>query len=148
MCTDQTSKLPEGLPLFLTLAKAAAVIGLPQSLIEKSFMTPAKRPSYAPPPPPHYRSGRSIYILTEELSAWARSLVESTKAQDAQPQQQPQQTTVLEVLPKKRGRPTNAELHAREGGGGTIQPQMSAKRGRPTNRARAATAAQVQEAVV
>lgn len=135
MPTSQTSAVPAGLPLFLTVKQAAEVIGMPLSLLEKSFMDPAKRPSYAPEPPPHVRNGRSIYILTAELPAWARALVERPKVQA------PTQTTTLDAPPKKRGRPTNAELHAREGGGGTIQPQMPAKRGRPTNRERAARAA-------
>lgn len=88
--------------LFVSVEEAAKLAGLPQSLLEKSFMDPAKRPSYAPPPPPHFRAGRSIYIYTEKLSAWAKSLTEPARPD----------LTILDK-PRRPGRPTRAEKVAR-----------------------------------
>jgi len=100
------------LPLFLSVKQAAEVIGMPVSLIEKSFMDPAKRPAYAPPPPPHRRQGRSIYILTDGLAAWALALTVPTEP------------CILDK-PRRRGRPTRAEQVAREAALAT-QDQLAA----------------------
>jgi len=50
--------------------KAAAITGLPASVIRKSFIAEAKRPKNVPPPPPHKRIGRSVYIIRDQLLLW------------------------------------------------------------------------------
>lgn len=69
--------------------EASERTGIPVSTIRKMFMR--VRPPNVPPPPPHKRIGRSIYILADKLEAWVESL-------DA---------------PVKRGRPTKQEQIAR-----------------------------------
>jgi len=54
--------------------EAAAITGLPASLIRKSFMTEAKRQTNIPPPPPHKKIGRAVYILRDKLAAWVESI--------------------------------------------------------------------------
>lgn len=54
--------------------EAAKITGLPKSLLRKTFMREGKRPKNVPKPPPHKRIGRSIYIVTDQLSKWVDSL--------------------------------------------------------------------------
>jgi hypothetical protein len=54
--------------------EAAAITGLPASLIRKSFMTEDKRQANIPPPPPHKKIGRAVYILRDKLEAWVESI--------------------------------------------------------------------------
>jgi hypothetical protein len=56
--------------------EAASITGLPASLIRKSFMAEAKRPTNIPAPPPHKRIGRAVYILRDQLAAWVDSIDE------------------------------------------------------------------------
>jgi hypothetical protein len=89
-------------PIFLRVPEAAAIVGLPEHLLRKSFIRADKRPANVPPPPPHRKLGRAVLIIAAELPAWAASIgvpvaVEAPKA--------------------KRGRPTKAEVIARRGEG-------------------------------
>src|ERR1700736_5822257 len=54
--------------------EAARITGLPPSLLRKSFMSEDERPKNVPPPPPHKRIGRAVYIVANELPAWIESL--------------------------------------------------------------------------
>lgn len=54
--------------------EAARLTGLPQSLLRKSFMAEGKRPKNVPPPPPHKRIGRAVYILSDRLAEWIETL--------------------------------------------------------------------------
>jgi hypothetical protein len=63
---------------FVRVDEAAEIAGLPASLIRKSFITEAKRPRNVPPPPPHKRIGRAVYIIRDQLPAWLASLGEGT----------------------------------------------------------------------
>jgi predicted DNA-binding transcriptional regulator AlpA len=58
----------------IRLPEAAAITGLPLSLLRKSFMSEEKRPNNVPLPPPHKRIGRAIYILAERLPDWIEGL--------------------------------------------------------------------------
>jgi hypothetical protein len=51
----------------IRVPEAARLTGLPRSLLRKSFMSEDKRPKNVPPPPPHKRIGRAVYILASEL---------------------------------------------------------------------------------
>ncbi len=62
------------LSFFVRMEEAAAISGLPASLIRKSFIVEAKRPANIPPPPPHKRIGRAIYIVRDELDEWAKNI--------------------------------------------------------------------------
>jgi hypothetical protein len=86
-------------PHLIRVREAAQITGLPISLIRKSFMREDKRPENVPPPPPHKRIGRAIYILADELSLWVRSLGKSP----------PTPTTKM----RRQGRPTVSERIAR-----------------------------------
>jgi hypothetical protein len=77
------------MPHLLKVPEAAALSGIPLSTMRKTFMR--ERPAHVPPPPPHKRIGRSVYVLSDKLEAWVNSL-------DA---------------PVKRGRPTKAEQISR-----------------------------------
>lgn len=54
--------------------EAASITGLPASLIRKSFMMEDKRQPNIPPPPPHKRIGRAVYIVRDSLAAWVASI--------------------------------------------------------------------------
>lgn len=56
------------------IPEAAEITGLPASLLRKSFMREEKRPKNVPPPPPHKRIGRAVYILADALPAWVQNL--------------------------------------------------------------------------
>ena len=56
------------------IPEAAEITGLPASLLRKSFIREEKRPKNVPPPPPHKRIGRAVYILADALPAWVESL--------------------------------------------------------------------------
>jgi predicted DNA-binding transcriptional regulator AlpA len=58
----------------IRVPEAARITGLPSSLLRKSFICESKRPRNIPPPPPHKRIGRSVYIVASELHAWIQSL--------------------------------------------------------------------------
>lgn len=85
-------------PLAVRIPQAAALSGVPTHVFEKSFMRPGRksRPRHIPPPPPHFRVGRSIFIYVDGLSAWVESLGKPIPA-----------------APARRGRPTKAEQIAR-----------------------------------
>jgi hypothetical protein len=76
----------------IRVPEAAKQSGIPLSTMRKAFMQ--IRPANVPPPPPHKRVGRSVYVLADKLQAWVASLPET-------------------ATPKKRGRPTKAEQIAR-----------------------------------
>lgn len=78
----------------IRVPEAAKATGLPVSTLRKSFMK--VRPANVPPPPPHRRIGRSVYILADELRAWVEALPQPKGA-------------------VRRGRPTVAERIARRG---------------------------------
>lgn len=80
----------------IRVPEAARIIGLPTSLLRKSFMCEEKRPRNVPPPPPHKRIGRAVYILAGELPKWIESLGNPFTVSGGQPR-------------KRRGRPTVAE---------------------------------------
>jgi hypothetical protein len=63
---------------FVRVDEAAEITGLAASLIRKSFIAEAKRPRNVPPPPPHIRIGRAVYIICDQLPAWLASLGEGT----------------------------------------------------------------------
>ena len=86
-------------PLLVRVVDAAAITGLPVSLIRKSFIDERKRPANIPPPPPHKRIGRSVYILRDGLMDWVRSLDEYSAPTRANRE--------------RTGRPTVAERRAR-----------------------------------
>lgn len=56
------------------IPEAAEITGLPASLLRKSFIREEKRPKNVPPPPPHKRIGRAVYILADALPAWIQNL--------------------------------------------------------------------------
>ena len=58
----------------IRIPEAAEITGLPASLLRKSFMREEKRPKNVPPPPPHKRIGRAVYILADALPAWVQNL--------------------------------------------------------------------------
>ena len=87
-------------PLLVRVEEAAAITGLPASLIRKSFIDERKRPANIPPPPPHKRVGRSVYIIRDQLACWVGRLgEESMETVDERP---------------RRGRPTVGERRARQ----------------------------------
>lgn len=61
----------------IRMPEAARITGLPVSLIRKSFICEEKRPTNVPPPPPHKRIGRAVYILADKLSDWVDALGKS-----------------------------------------------------------------------
>src|SRR4051812_17920997 len=70
-----TDPLASRSPAYLIrLAEAASITGLPLSLLRKSFMREEKRPRNVPPPPPHRRIGRAIYVLADRLPEWVEGL--------------------------------------------------------------------------
>jgi hypothetical protein len=69
MSGDRSNQRPSGAYL-VRLKEAAAITGLPVSLLRKSFMSEDKRPNNVPLPPPHKRIGRAIYILADRLPDW------------------------------------------------------------------------------
>ena len=80
----------------IRVPEAARITGLPTSLLRKSFMCEEKRPRNVPPPPPHKRIGRAVYILAGELPKWIESLGNPFNVNRGEPR-------------KRRGRPTVAE---------------------------------------
>jgi hypothetical protein len=89
-------------PLTARIPEASALTGIPKHIIQKSFMSPEKRPRGIPAPPPHIRINRAIHILVAELPGWVASLGNgSTVSAPSAP------------TPRRRGRPTKAEVIAR-----------------------------------
>ncbi len=84
-------------PHLVRIEEASDMTGLPESFLRKTFMREEKRPKNIPPPPPHKRIGRAIYIIADGLSGWIDSLDKLPTEQDK----------------PKRGRPTVAERIAR-----------------------------------
>jgi hypothetical protein len=78
------------------IPEAARITGLSPSLLRKSFMCEEKRPKNIPPPPPHKRIGRAVYIVAGELPGWIESLGMPFKEIGAEEK-------------KRRGRPTVSE---------------------------------------
>ncbi len=64
---------------FVRVDEAAEITGLPASLIRKSFIAETKRPRNVPPPPPHMRIGRAVYIIRDQLPAWLATLGDGTR---------------------------------------------------------------------
>jgi hypothetical protein len=64
---------------FVRVDEAAEITGLPASLIRKSFIAEPKRPRNVPPPPPHMRIGRAVYIIRDQLPTWLASLGEGPR---------------------------------------------------------------------
>ena len=87
---------PRVTALLIRLPKAAEITGLPLSLLRKSFMCEEKRPKNVPPPPPHKRIGRAIYILARELPGWLERVGKPT-------------SSIEQIERRRRGRPTVAE---------------------------------------
>lgn len=82
-------------PYFVRVEEAASITGLPASFIRKTFIIEIKRPKNVPPPPPHKRIGRAVYIIRDRLHAWVEALGEEPGAS--------------EVSRPGRGRPTVAD---------------------------------------
>ena len=80
----------------IRIPEAARITGLPPSLLRKSFMCEEKRPKNIPPPPPHRRIGRAVYIVAGDLPGWIESLGVAFKA-------------IRTEDKRRRGRPTVAE---------------------------------------
>jgi hypothetical protein len=74
--------------------EAARLTGLPRSLLRKSFMREDRRPKNVPPPPPHVRVGRAVYIVADKLAAWVETIGSPLPAAGQK---------------RRRGRPTVAE---------------------------------------
>jgi hypothetical protein len=88
----------------IRIPEAARITGLPASLLRKSFMCEQKRPRNVPPPPPHKRIGRAVYIVAGELPKWIEGLGNPFAVNGPESR-------------KRRGRPTVAErIMNREGG--------------------------------
>lgn len=58
----------------IRVPEAARLTGLPRSTMRKSFMREDRRPKNVPPPPPHVRVGRAVYILADKLDTWIMSI--------------------------------------------------------------------------
>lgn len=87
-------------PLLVSVKEAAAITGLPESLIRKSFIDERKRPPNIPSPPPHKRIGRSVYIIRDGLARWVSRIGEDpAETNDGQP---------------RRGRPTAVQRRAKQ----------------------------------
>jgi hypothetical protein len=84
--------------IFLRVPEAAAAIGLPTSFVRKTFIRADRRPKNVPPPPPHRKVGRSVYIIAAELPGWAAAIGTPS---------------VTEAPTPRRGRPAKAEVIAR-----------------------------------
>lgn len=78
----------------IRVPEAARIIGIPQSLLRKSFMREDRRPANVPTPPPHIHIGRAVYIIADQIPAWLETLGAA--------QGNPRPT-------RRRGRPTVAE---------------------------------------
>lgn len=89
-------------PLTVRIPEAATLTGIPKHIIQKSFMSPEKRPRGIPAPPPHIRINRAIHILVAQLPGWVASLGNAPAA-----------ITPSAPTPRRRGRPTKAEVIAR-----------------------------------
>jgi hypothetical protein len=84
----------------IRVAEAARVTGLPLSLLRKTFIAEHKRPKNVPPPPPHRRIGRAVYIIADRLAAWVENLNNPLPGEGSNGR-------------KRRGRPTVTERIAR-----------------------------------
>jgi hypothetical protein len=73
----------KSLPYFVRVEEAASITGLPASLIRKTFIAEIKRPKNVPPPPPHKRIGRAVYIIRDQLPAWVDALGDDTGTSEA-----------------------------------------------------------------
>jgi hypothetical protein len=87
----------------IRIPEAARITGLPSSTLRKSFMRGEKRPRNIPPPPPHKRIGRAVYIIARELPAWIENIGRSLNRTDM-------------IGKRGRGRPTVAERIRRRDG--------------------------------
>ena len=87
----------------IRVPEAARIAGVPRSLLRKSFMREEKRPKNIPPPPPHKRIGRAVYIVARELPAWVERLGSASLTNQTEEN-------------RRRGRPTVAERIARRKG--------------------------------
>jgi len=97
---DEELEQAPGFPHLVRIPEAARITGLPLSILRKSFMREERRPRNVPPPPPHKRIGRSIYIFADALATWVQSLGVSPPS-------------ALGNFARKRGRPTVAARIAR-----------------------------------
>ena len=71
---EADGRLRQGSAQLIRIPEAAKLTGLPSSLLRKSFMREEKRPKNIPPPPPHKRIGRAVYIVADALPGWIDSL--------------------------------------------------------------------------
>lgn len=79
----------------IRVPEAARLTGLPQSLLRKSFMREDRRPKNVPPPPPHLRIGRAVYIYAGRIPGWLSDIGIALPANAP--------------AKRRRGRPTVAE---------------------------------------
>lgn len=82
-------------PHLVRVPEAARITGLPRSVLRKSFMREDKRPPNIPPPPPHKRIGRAVFIFADQLRPWLETIGEPAPANASGA--------------KRRGRPTVTE---------------------------------------
>lgn len=86
----------------IRVPEAARITGLPSSLLRKSFICESKRPRNVPPPPPHKRIGRSVYIIASELHAWIHSLGGSPSTAESHAKPHHRRPTVSERVARVR----------------------------------------------
>jgi hypothetical protein len=110
------------LSYFVRIEEAAAISGLPVSLIRKSFITEDKRPKNVPQPPPHKRIGRAIYIVRDELGEWAKNIGN--------------QSDTIKPDPPRRGRPTLALRIKHRQANDSGRPERSVPVERPSRKTR------------
>ena len=91
----ESSRSPRATAHLIRIPEAAEITGLPASLLRKSFMRDDKRPKNIPPPPPHKRIGRAVYILADELVTWIEGIGGPVKSG--------------QKAKRRRGRPSVAE---------------------------------------
>jgi hypothetical protein len=70
------------LSYFVRVKEAASITGLSASLIRKTFIAEIKRPKNVPPPPPHKRIGKAVYIIRDQLPAWVEALGDAPSASE------------------------------------------------------------------
>lgn len=90
------------IPHLVRIPAAARLIGLPVSLLRKSFISERKRPKNVPPPPPHKRIGRSIYILIDQLPEWVEALTGAGGEFSVGARCKPGRPTVAERIARRR----------------------------------------------
>jgi predicted DNA-binding transcriptional regulator AlpA len=97
-----SQRQPRNTAHLVRIPEAARITGLPTSLIRKSFMREEKRPRNVPPPPPHKRIGRAVYILADELAAWVESLGRPPETRTPQGRRQRGRPTVADRMTRRQ----------------------------------------------